>query len=480
MNRLSFMRPIAAAAVLGVVGLASTPSIIAKPTALPQVSARLVSDVAGIKAGESFRVGVHFAVAEGWHIYDKNPGDSGLPTTAKFVLPKGFKVGEVQYPAAKEFRAAGNIVTRGFEKEALLWASVRAPASLPDGAVLTVKAEANWLGCKDMCIPGSQKVALKLPVNDATLVASADANLFPGAAKESGVGCSGTGCPSGAGAAKAGSGCSTAGCASGATAATASASCPLSGCSSGALLAKADGGCPAGCSCAKCTAKAAAKAVGGCPAGCGCAKCTAKASTKGGCPASCACGKCATKDVAAGLAPNFALKDHSGRTFRLSDYKGKTVVLEWTNNTCPFVKPHYESGNIQKMAAEYAKKDVVWLTVDSSHFANAKATKKWVAKHDIKTPILLDADGKIGRLYEAKRTPHVYVIDPKGKIAYQGAIDDNPQGRKPATKNLLAPALDAVLAGAPVPQSKTAPYGCSVKYAAEGRDKTGKKAGKRS
>jgi len=172
-------------------------------------------------------------------------------------------------------------------------------------------------------------------------------------------------------------------------------------------------------------------------------------------------------------APNFSLPDAKGKTHSLADYKGKTVVLEWFNHECPFVKKHYGSDNMQKLQKEYAGKNVVWLTINSSapgkegHLTPESANKiagDW--KMD-STTLLLDADGKAGQSYGAKNTPHMFVINKDGKVVYQGAIDSKPSPNPsdiPSSTNYVKAALDETLAGKPVSNASTKPYGCSVKY----------------
>lgn len=172
-------------------------------------------------------------------------------------------------------------------------------------------------------------------------------------------------------------------------------------------------------------------------------------------------------------APDFSLTDAKGKTQSVSQYKGKYVVLEWFNPECPFVKKHYGSGNMQKLQEEFTAKGVVWLSIDSSapglegHLtadqANAKMTE-WKTKQ---TAFVLDPDGKAGQAYGAKNTPHMFVINPEGKIVYEGAIDSkasaNPSDIPNAT-NYVKVALEESLAGKTVSNANTKPYGCSVKY----------------
>jgi alkyl hydroperoxide reductase subunit AhpC len=172
-------------------------------------------------------------------------------------------------------------------------------------------------------------------------------------------------------------------------------------------------------------------------------------------------------------APDFTLTDTNSQKHSLSDYKGKFVVLEWFNPECPFVKKHYNSGNIPNLQREYTAKGVVWLSVDSSaagkqgNLPSGEINKFIAVKGAAPTAVLLDADGRVGHLYDAKTTPAMYVIDPKGNLIYQGAIDDTP-GTDPAeiktSKNYVREALDMALGGKPVVVSATKSYGCSVKY----------------
>ena len=173
-------------------------------------------------------------------------------------------------------------------------------------------------------------------------------------------------------------------------------------------------------------------------------------------------------------APNFTLPDTSGKTRSLSDFKGKFVVLEWYQPDCPFVRKHYRSGNMQSLQKEYTAKGVIWLSIDSSapgEQGNYPAQKlNQIASNDgaARTALLLDPDGKVGRLYGAKTTPDMYIIDPKGMLVYQGAIDDKRSTDLADVKtasNYVKTALDAVMSGQTVPTASTRPYGCSVKYA---------------
>ena len=172
-------------------------------------------------------------------------------------------------------------------------------------------------------------------------------------------------------------------------------------------------------------------------------------------------------------APDFSAPDSKGKSQSLSQYKGKFVVLEWFNPECPFVKKHYGSGNMQKLQEEYTGKGVVWLSVDSSapgaegNVTAEQGEKIITGWKGHQTALVLDPDGKIGRAYGAKNTPHMFVINPEGKVVYEGAIDSkrtpNPADIASST-NYVKQALDEALAGKAVTTADTKPYGCSVKY----------------
>lgn len=172
-------------------------------------------------------------------------------------------------------------------------------------------------------------------------------------------------------------------------------------------------------------------------------------------------------------APAFSVADAKGKAHSLAEYKGKYVVLEWFNPECPFVKKHYGSGNMQKLQEEYTGKGVVWLSIDSSApgkegnltpDAANKQMSEWKMNH---TTLLLDPEGKAGQSYGAKNTPHMFIINPEGKIVYEGAIDSKPTANPSdiaSATNYVKAALDEALAGKPVTNPTTKPYGCSVKY----------------
>jgi len=172
-------------------------------------------------------------------------------------------------------------------------------------------------------------------------------------------------------------------------------------------------------------------------------------------------------------APDFSLPDAKGNSHSLSQYKGKYVVLEWFNPECPFVKKHYGSDNMQKLQEQYTSKGVVWLTIDSNapgtegSITPEQAQKITASWKTHQTALLLDPDGKAGRAYGAKNTPNMVIINPEGKVAYEGAIDSKASPNPadiPSSTNYVKAALDQSLAGKPITTPQTKPYGCSVKY----------------
>lgn len=172
-------------------------------------------------------------------------------------------------------------------------------------------------------------------------------------------------------------------------------------------------------------------------------------------------------------APNFEATDSTGKLHKLSDLRGKIVVLEWTNDMCPYVHKFYDSGTMQKMQEDAVSKGIVWLSVVSSAknkegFTDAEGANKDIAKFKShETGRLLDPTGALGHLYTATSTPHMFVVDRNGVLAYAGAMDDQPSV-SPSTlkdaKNYVTAALDDLMAGRPVAVSTSKPYGCAVKY----------------
>lgn len=172
-------------------------------------------------------------------------------------------------------------------------------------------------------------------------------------------------------------------------------------------------------------------------------------------------------------APEFKLKDTAGNTHSLSDYEGKYVVLEWINYDCPFVRKHYNSGNMQRLQKTFTAKGVIWLAINSSapgkqgNFSLKEILKRSADHQAAFSAYLMDQSGEVGRAYGAKTTPHMFVIDPDGNVIYQGGIDDTPSTKVKdieKAQNYVAAALDAALTGKTVEITRSKPYGCSVKY----------------
>lgn len=169
-------------------------------------------------------------------------------------------------------------------------------------------------------------------------------------------------------------------------------------------------------------------------------------------------------------APDFTFTDLAGKTRKLSDFRGKVVVVEWLNPACPYVVRHYRSGNMQDTQTVAAAAGAVWLQVNSTAMGDLDPQKsaEWQKKQGvIATAYLRDQSGQLGRLFGAQTTPHCFVIGPDGTLVYQGAIDDQPQASQANTTsahNYVKAALAALAAGRPVEVPSTLPYGCGVKY----------------
>ena len=170
------------------------------------------------------------------------------------------------------------------------------------------------------------------------------------------------------------------------------------------------------------------------------------------------------------VAPDFTLRSFDGKTYTLSDLRGKIVVLEWSNDECPFCRYHYDTKTTMvDLANKYKNENVVWLAVNSTNHTTVQANLAFAKSHELPFPILDDRSGKVGRLYDAKTTPHMFVIDAQGHIAYNGAIDNAPMGRVQgggAVISYVDNALTELISGKPVTTVSTKPYGCSVKYGA--------------
>ncbi|MFP4354419.1 MAG: redoxin domain-containing protein [Phycisphaerae bacterium] len=484
------------------------------------VEAKLLADVDKIQPGRTFTLGIHLKMGEGWHTYWKNPGDAGLATSVQFDLPEGFSVSKLHWPRPETFTQPGDIDGYGYSDQVLLTAKVQAPAKIESEKV-KISAHVEWLGCKDKCIPGSAKLSETLAVGKSS---PANEKLFatwqtrtPAVApdfalidhKGDPVQLSdyrgktvvlewiNWDCPFvkrhhgektmkqlaekyddkdvvwlGINSTKYAD-----------QAANAkhiqkyelpyavlddhtgrvgrlydAKTTPHMVIIDPAGLIAYDGAIdddPRGKKNAKDRTHYVADALDSVLPG----RPVAKAETK---PYGCSVKYAETKK-----APSFALQTENGRTVALDDLAGKIVVLEWINWDCPFVVRHKKAGTMNRLAGKYAGKDVVWLGINSTHYADSKADVAHVDKYNLSYHVLSDSDGKVGKAYSAKTTPHMVIIDRSGNIAYDGAIDNDPRGNKSKdeTVNHVEQALDALLAGKAVPNDENKPYGCSVKYA---------------
>ena len=172
-------------------------------------------------------------------------------------------------------------------------------------------------------------------------------------------------------------------------------------------------------------------------------------------------------------APDFSGLDSNGKSVKLSDYRGKTVVLEWTNDGCPYVKKHYSSNTMQALQKDAAEKGIVWLTIISSapgtqgYVTGDEANQLTQIRGAAPTAVILDPEGEIGHLYDARTTPHMFIVNGEGALVYLGGIDDKATTEVEDIKtarNYVRAALDDLAAGAPIENAVTRPYGCSVKY----------------
>ena len=166
-------------------------------------------------------------------------------------------------------------------------------------------------------------------------------------------------------------------------------------------------------------------------------------------------------------APDFTLKSFDGKSISVSDYRGKIVVLEWFNFECPYVVRHYGQNTMVELANKYKDKNVVWLAMNSTSHTTPEANIEFAKKHNLPYPILDDRPGQVGHAYGAETTPHMFIIDRRGNIVYEGAIDNSPSGKTKAGEKLINyvdQALVELMGGKPISTPKTKPYGCTVKY----------------
>lgn len=172
-------------------------------------------------------------------------------------------------------------------------------------------------------------------------------------------------------------------------------------------------------------------------------------------------------------APDFTTTDTNGKEVKISNLEGKFIVLEWTNHDCPFVKKQYDSGKMQSLQSEYTSKDVVWISIISSapdkqgYVTKEEANELTAKRAAAPSSVVLDPSGEIGRLYGAKTTPHMFIINKEGTLVYKGAIDDKPSANPDdiaSSKNYVAQALNELMDGREVSEPVTNQYGCGVKY----------------
>lgn len=172
-------------------------------------------------------------------------------------------------------------------------------------------------------------------------------------------------------------------------------------------------------------------------------------------------------------APAFSLLDTSGKTRTLAEFKGKTVVLEWVNPGCPFVRKHYDSANMPRLQQEFTGRQVVWLAINStekaaSDYLEPAALAAWMqSKAGTPTATLMDPEGTVGKAYGARTTPHMYIVDAQGMLAYAGGIDSIPSARASdiqTATNYVRQGLNEALGGKPISTATSQPYGCTIKY----------------
>jgi len=493
----------AAALLLATAVPFSAVSALAAPAAASRhVQAELVSEVESIQPGQPFWLGLHLKMEPGWHTYWKNPGDSGLPTRLTWKLPDGFEAAPIEWPYPKPF-SQGPVTSYGYERDVLLPVRVTPRASLTPGQPVTLAARADWLECREQCLPGRAELKVTLPVAaSAPRPVAALAAVFAQTRKKLPA------VPAGwtFEAAESGTGLQlqlrppkTWGTIEQAyffseqpevvdyAAAQALASAPngyrldlatapnvarpLVRLRGVLVTTSAEGG-----TCAVRVEAPVVKKIGGLrptPEGGEAMTIRAKVLAAVVLAAAAVPATARAAAVVGQPAPDFTLVDTSGAKHSLSDLKGKMVVLEWVNFECPFVGKHYGSGNMQKLQKAYTGKGVVWLSINSSaegkqgYFPPDKINALMKEKGAAPSAYLIDTDGRVGRAYGAKTTPHMFVVDPRGAVVYAGGIDDTPstdQADIATAKNYVRAALDEALAGKPVTAASSAPYGCSVKY----------------
>jgi DsbC/DsbD-like thiol-disulfide interchange protein len=474
-------------------------------TPIPHGALELIAENQWIAPGHEFALGLHFQLEKGWHIYWVNPGDSGEPPSVKWQLPAGLTPGTMEWPTPRRF-GTSSIVDFGYERSVMLMVPMHAEASLAAQRSVQLGAEVRVLVCREMCIPGRANLSVTLPIKSRLPAPDArTSDLFaatrrslprpaPGKwrfvvddAKDSFVLTANLG-----------------------HRITQAIFFPLA-------ESQIDNAAPqevvplaAGFRLTLRKSDQLLKPIerlkgvlvlsarraylidvllkqGGRgekelqhsnPSDTILGGGTAEMKHSTLYPMLVALVLCTAPLLISAVkvgeaAPDFTATASNGKTLRLSDYRGKYVVLEWHNNGCPYVRKHYNSGNMQRLQKKWTGRGVIWFTILSSApgkqgYVTASEENDYLAKMQAApTAALLDPTGEIGHLYDAKTSPQMVVINPQGLVIYDGAIDDKPTTDLkdvPGATNYVNLALEQAMAGKQVETPATRPYGCSVKY----------------
>ena len=491
---------------LGVALLLCAAGAQAAGTPIPHGTLQLIPETRWIEAGHEFYLGLNFQLEKGWHVYWVNPGDSGEPPRVTWRLPAGITAGTIQWPTPRRL-GTSTIVDYGYEDAVMLIVPMHAGANLAAQQPAQLGAEARVLVCREICIPGKAQLSLTLPIKSQLPAPDALAkDLFtatrkslprpaPGnwkfsveGAKDSFVLAANLG-----------------------QQITQAIFFPLDEAQidnsapqkfvpvttgfrltlrksddllkpidrlKGVLVLSGDQGYSIDVPVSKPGAARNAYGDG--------INMVVESFKEGPnmkrstlylmlvalvlCTASALFAAAKVGQAA----PDFTATASTGKTIHLADYRGKYVVLEWHNNGCPYVQKHYNSGNMQRLQKQWTGRGVVWLSILSSAkgmqgYVTASEENDYMAKMQAApTAALLDPNGTVGHLYDAKTSPQMVVINPQGVVIYDGAIDNKPTpdlDDVPGATNYVNLALEQAMAGKPVETSATRPYGCSVKYA---------------
>jgi DsbC/DsbD-like thiol-disulfide interchange protein len=374
---------------------------------------------------------------EGWHTYWKNPGDSGLPTTIKWNLPEGFSAGEIQWPCPQKFETSG-IVSFGYGNEVFLLMDMQVPAEAKPGTVARFSASVDWLACKEECVTEHADLIIEIPVESRdskvdlkwTEYFNIFRNSLPKSAEDWNINASASG---------------------EIIIIRALSEVSLNKASIDIFFFSEESGVVDHSEPQKVKKLRNGYLI------------EIKRSRF-------------SQTLPSRLKGVFFSTqgwDASGKNHTLSDYAGKIIVLEWLNHGCPFVQKHYNSGNMQKLQKMAKENGVVWFSIISSapgkqgYSTPEQANETAREKNAQPLVILLDPEGKVGRLYDAKTTPHMYIIDKDGILVYNGGIDDIRSANIDdiaKANNYVLLALEELLSGKEVLVKASQPYGCSVKY----------------